>query len=220
MFPPTIITPTFIAPTFIAPAILDTVLGRLARLFLTGAGGDLAVACDAARQMLAAYNVETPDELRLAAQVVSCSFHALEALSQATTPDLSLTRILRIRGSAVSLSREAHKAQRKLDQLQRERRAAVPVQPAEAQVETAAPQAEATPTSPQIDQAIGLIEFARDAIENATRNNGQTWTKGFQQRGVAKRIAKRLIKQEAAREAALNITPPDTKPASAQVAAG
>jgi hypothetical protein len=46
------------------------------------------------------------DELRLAANIVGFSFHALEALGQAATPEMPMTRILRLRSSAVSLSRE------------------------------------------------------------------------------------------------------------------
>jgi hypothetical protein len=49
----------------ITPAILDTILGRLALLFLSGADGDLPTARHAASRMLAAYHAETPDELRL-----------------------------------------------------------------------------------------------------------------------------------------------------------
>jgi hypothetical protein len=74
--------------------ILDTVLGRLALLFLTGAVGDLTAARRAAGQMLAAYHPGTEDELRLAAEIISFSFHALEALSQAADPDLSLNQQL------------------------------------------------------------------------------------------------------------------------------
>jgi hypothetical protein len=122
----------------VTPAQLDTVLGSLAPLFLTGAKDDLPTARHAAAQILAAYDAETPDELSLAAQIISFGFEALTALSQAANPDLPLTRILRLRGSAVSLSREGHKAQRKLDQLQRGRRIGVPAQPADAPAEISA----------------------------------------------------------------------------------
>jgi hypothetical protein len=115
-------------------AVLDTILGRLDILFLTGAAGDLNSARHAARQMLSSYLPETEDELRLAAEIVGFSFHALEALGQAAGPDMPLTRILRLRGSAVSLSRESHKAQRRLDQLQNARRTGAP-----AKTETAPP---------------------------------------------------------------------------------
>jgi hypothetical protein len=117
--------PASLSPSLPA-AILQTVLTTLAPLFLLAAGGDTDAARQAAAQMLAAYHPETEDELRLAASVVSFSFHALEALSQAAQPDLSLTRVLRLRGSAVSLSRESAKADRRLAQLQKARQQAIP----------------------------------------------------------------------------------------------
>ena len=90
-------------------AVLETILTRLAALFLTGAAGDMTAARQAATQMLAAYHPQTEDELRLAANTIGFSFHALEALGQAATPDMPLAKILRLRGSAVSLSRESPK---------------------------------------------------------------------------------------------------------------
>jgi hypothetical protein len=102
-------------------AILDTILAHLATLFPSGAGGDSTAARQAALRMVAEYNPQTVGELRLAALIVSFSLHALVALGQAANPDLPLTRVLRLRGSAVSLSRESDKAQRRLDQCQQAR---------------------------------------------------------------------------------------------------
>jgi hypothetical protein len=137
----------------VTPAILDTILGRLALLFLSGAGGDLPTARHAASRMLAAYHAETPDELRLAAEIISFGLHALEALGQAAAEDLALSKVLRLRGSAVSLSRESHKAQRKLDQLQRDRDADV-TEPAEAaiQAEPAMPPQQASALPAPVNQ--------------------------------------------------------------------
>ena len=114
--------PAHAAMPAIAQAIVETILTRLATLFLIGANGDAAAARDAARQMLASYDIQTEEELYLVAEIISFGFHALEALGQAAAPDLSLNKKLRLRGSAVSLSREGHKAQRRLDRLQRARR--------------------------------------------------------------------------------------------------
>jgi hypothetical protein len=199
-------------PATIAQAILDTVIGRLALLFLTGACGDMIAARYAASQMLAAYNAETPDELGLAAEIVSLQFHTLEALSYASDPDLSLNKILRLRGGAVSLSRESHKARRRLDQLQRARRTGIMVQP---QSEPAQP----APASaqPKTDAALGLVEAARAAIETAKKTGGQSWTQSFQKRLTAKRIADNLKKKQAEH---LNLTARlNTEAASAEVSA-
>jgi hypothetical protein len=112
-----------------AAAVLETVLTRLAALFLTGAAGDITAAGQVAAQMLAASHPQTEDELRLAANIVGFSFHALETLSQAAAPDIPLTKILRLRGGAISLSRESFKAQRRRDQLQKAPARASPPNP-------------------------------------------------------------------------------------------
>jgi hypothetical protein len=177
----------------ISSALLDTILGPLALLLLAGAGGDPAAARHAASQMLADYDTETPEELRLASEIITFSLHSLDALSQAAEAGLSPNKILRLRGSAVSLSRESHKSQRKLDQLQRARRIGAKPKPAE----TAA----AAPTDPETDQAIGLIEFAKQAIHTASKNGGVTWTKAFQQRQAAKRMTENLKKKQAQHQA-------------------
>ena len=192
-------------------AILDTILDRLALLFISGAAGDLGTARQAASRMLGAYHAETEDELRLAAEIVSFGFHALEALSQAATPDMPLNKILRLRSSAVSLSRESHKAERRLDQLQKARRAGGQAQPAQAQPAQAQPaqaqpiqvppqasQPAAEPSRPQIDRAIALIEATRQAMEAAGKPAAQTWTQAYNQRQTTRRIADNLRKHQSA----------------------
>jgi hypothetical protein len=179
-------------PATIAQAILDTVIGRLALLFLAGASGDMAMARHAASQMIAAHNPETPDELTLAAEIISLQFHTLQALTDAADPELSLNKILRLRGGAVSLSRESHKARRSLDQLQRTRRAGATEQPAGTPAEAAqAPQS--TPAKPQIDDAPGLL----DVIRNAQRTDGNNWPQ-IQKRCNAQRITDTLKRNRAA----------------------
>jgi len=176
-------------PVSIAPATLETVIGGLAHQFLKGAGGDMTGAHFAASQMLAAYHAETPDELTLAGEIVSLQLHTLEALSDATDPQLSLNKVLRLRGSAVSLSRESHKARRELARLQRVRLNGVTPQAAEA----AAPE----PTAPKVDDAVALIEEVREAIQTVRKSGGQSWSQSFQKRQTAKRIADTLKKKQA-----------------------
>ena len=186
-------------PATIPQAIVDTVLGLLAPLFLIGAAGDKATARETAHQMLAAYNPRTPAELSLTAEIVSFSLHALEALGQAADPDLSLNRILRLRGSAVSLSREAHKSQRKLDQLQR----AHAIQPlAEAHP---SPQPEPIQDHPGT-QTAGPTE----AECLAARTKTKIWLQSHSKREAAERITKNLKQNQAnhaAKTASLNPTP-------------
>ena len=172
--------------TNLPQAILETILTRLAGLFLIGAGGDTTAARHAAAQMLAAYHPQTEDELCLAASIVSFSFQSLEALGQATTPDMPLTRILRLRGGAVTLSREADKARRRLDQLQKARQQGLPAetQPAPAQPE------------PRIEKALDLIQDTAE-VADAAKASGLTWTQSYEQRQQDQRIAASLKRAEA-----------------------
>jgi hypothetical protein len=187
---------TMALPTTITPATLDTVLGHLAHHFLLGSSNDLPTARHAASHMLADYNVETEEELRLATEIVSFGFHALEALTEAAAPDLPPNRKQRLRGSAVSLSREAHKAQRKLDQLQRARPAASSQPQPQPQAEPSAP---SLPGKPGTDQALSLIEFARETLQASAikHQGGQAWTPSRQQRRAAERIANKLTRNAA-----------------------
>jgi hypothetical protein len=178
--------PSTLAKTLPA-AILETVLKRLATLFLSGAGGDITTARHAAAEMLAAYQPETAQELRLAALLVCFSFHALEALSQAADPDLPLTKILRLRGSAVSLNRESDKAQRRLDQIQQARREGAPEQPEPQPVQTQ-PSPEPAP------------------IQTTTKPTFSTWTVADQQAEDLRIAAS--VKRAEARVAALSNPPP------------
>jgi hypothetical protein len=179
----------------ILPAVLDTILGRLALLFLSGTDGDLAPARQAAAHMLAAYQPRTEDELRLAAQVVSFSLHALEALGQAATQDMPLNKILRLRSGAVSLSRESHKAERRLEQRQQARDDTIPAEP----IETAPVES----IRPEIDEAIALVETTRQEIHTTTPNTAPIWSKAYRQQKAARRITENLKKNQAAHAATL-----------------
>jgi hypothetical protein len=180
-------------------AVLETILIRLAALFLTGAGGDIAGARHAASQMLVAYHPETEDELSLAASIIAFSFQALEALAQAAAPDIPLTRILRLRSGAVSLSRESAKAERRLIQLQKTRKQAIPaeIQPEPVQLEAKSEKPVAT--------------FAKA--------NGLTWTQAHEQRQRDLRIAASLKRAEdriaAQASTAIQAAPPAQRPATA-----
>jgi hypothetical protein len=165
-------------------ALLATILGRLVRLLLTAANNDETAARQAAIETLADYQPETAAELRLAANIVSFSLHALEALSQAAIPDLSLAKTLRLRGSAVSLSRESHKAERRLEQRQQARGAGHP------EPETI------EPMPPNAEKAIALIEATRPPAP------APVWSKSHQQREAARRITENRKNNAAAANAA------------------
>jgi hypothetical protein len=175
-------------------AILDTILARLALLFLSGAADNTDAARHVAIRMLTEYQPETEDELRLAAQIVGFGFHALAALGQATATDMPLNRVLRLRGSAVSLSRESHKAQRRLDQIQNARR----TQP------DAAPQPAPPEPSTRIENAIALIEET-GKVQAVAKATGLTWSQAFRQRARDKRLAEKQKKRQIATAATVPI---------------
>jgi len=181
-------------------AILDTILARLALLFLSAAADNTAAARDAAIRMLAEYQPQTEDELRLAAQIVGFSFHALAALGQATASDMPLNRMLRLRGSAVSLSRESHKAQRRLDLIQDARR----TQP------DSAPQPAPPEPSPRIENAIALIEET-GKVQAVAKATGLTWSQAFRQRARDQRLAEKQKKQQIAATPTILTAAPDPR---------
>lgn len=180
-------------PTTIPQAILDTVLARLALLFLSGTAGDLDVARSAARQMLAGYHVRNEQELCLAAQIVGFGLHALEALAQASDPATPPNKVQQLRSTSVRLSGAEHRAQRQLDRLRRDR---------DATPRTDTSDAKPAAHPPGVDKAMELIESAREAFQTVAKSNGQTWTQTFKQRQTAKRIADNLKKNQARQAAA------------------
>ena len=99
---------------------------------------------------------------------------------------MPLTRSLRLRGSAVSLSRESHKAQRRLDKLQIARRQGIPAET----------RPEPTQPEPKIERALDLIEDTRK-IAVAAKTKGLTWTQAYEQRQRDTRIAASLKRAEA-----------------------
>ena len=197
-------------PTTLPAAVVETILTRIAPLFLIGAANNPEAARQAAAHMLAAYHPETTEELRLAANIVAFGFQSLEALSQAATPDMSLTRILRSRGSAVTLSRESAKAQRHLDQLQHARRNAPTIEPTATQPAELKPETPGPTPEPRIEKAIALIQDTAEIAAAAEANN-QTWDQAHEKRQREARIAASLQRAEA-RVAALANAPTQAVP--------
>ena len=103
-------------PATITSTVLERILAFLAPIFLSAAGGDNDTAREAARSALACYDARTNRELRLAALAVAFSFGALDALSKAADPELTINQVMRLRGNATSLHRSADKAEQALRQ--------------------------------------------------------------------------------------------------------
>jgi hypothetical protein len=105
------------------PALLEMFVSFLLPLLLPAAGGDHATARAAALDLLAEYNPQTARELDLAAEAIANSLKSLTMLAQSAEPGLSQKALSDTLKWATSLSREGHRAQRRLDQMQRARRA-------------------------------------------------------------------------------------------------
>src|SRR6185437_9692475 len=141
-------------------AFLQTILHQITLLLLQGAHGDMEAARHAAAATLSAYGPQTEAELRLAARIVSFSLQAIEALAQAADPEIPLTRVLRLRTGAVSLSREAAKAERRLEQVREARQ----------QNTTEDTEPLPVPVSPHIDAPTAQIDDNRKVAAYAQAN--------------------------------------------------
>ena len=75
----------------INPAVLDRIIGLLTPLFLCSSENDVLTARHAADRLLGTYNVQTEEELRLAAEIIAFGFGALDALSQSMAPGLTVS---------------------------------------------------------------------------------------------------------------------------------
>lgn len=185
----------------IPPAILRTILGSLASLFLPAAGGDRTEAHRAACHTIARHDPQTEEEYRLAAQIEMFGHQALQALALAADPNLPLGRVLRLRGSAVSLSRESHKAQRRLAQVQKARRLGAP---SEAQPSANLVTPNVLPTNRTAEKAMVLIAETT-TVKAAAVAVGVSWTHAYRQRQREQRLAAR--RNQAVLATGLVITP-------------
>ena len=200
----------------VTPVFLERIVALLVPLFLTAAGGDAEAAGHAARCMIASYDVETEEEIRLAAEIASFGFGALDALSSSMDPDLSPRAVLRLRGSANAQHRSAHQCQRTLDRLRQQRRTssaqpASPVQPAKpaqpAEQDQPAKHDQADPAKlaqPAKEGAVAVSRQQRRAMQRALEKVQR------QQAEHARREAMRIRRAEAAPSAA---TVPIPRPA-------
>lgn len=96
--------------------IVERIVRVLSRFLLDGASGDAAQARLAATELLQSYGARTGADLLLAAQIIAFGFAALDNLGQSfADPDLTLAKIMRLRGNANALNRAAQQCRRALD---------------------------------------------------------------------------------------------------------
>ena len=111
-------------------AAIEMVVSLLLPLIVPTLEGDADAATSLALEMLAEYRPMTVRELRLAGEIIGFSLNSLHALAQAADRDVAAEKLSVPRRWACSLSRSGHQAQRKFDEMQRQRHEGVPEQPA------------------------------------------------------------------------------------------
>jgi hypothetical protein len=169
-------------------AALDKTLAFLAPLFLDKPTGDIGIARQAAKATLAGYAARTDRELRLAALIIAFSFGALDALSRAVDPTLSLNQMLRLRGNANALSRAAHQNETRLLALQRRSGAEPP--------DEADRQADVLPASIATQDLVAFTRPAPKAVIAATPAAPAAAPLSRQQRRDGERQAEKLRRRE------------------------
>ena len=102
------------SPQATIECVMQTILDFLLPFFLAAAGGNPVTARAAIRQLIAAHNAVDATELDLAGRIVGFSIAALDNLRLSMAADLPVTRLLRYRGNAVSLSRASDQARKAL----------------------------------------------------------------------------------------------------------
>jgi hypothetical protein len=175
---------------------LRTILEQIAMLLLAACNGDLSTARKAAEAIVTAHDPKTEAELRFVARIICFSLQACGALAQAADPDMPLHRVLRLRTGAVSLSREAQKAERSLEKLREARRACLP--------EDQGVQPEPNPEPPSVETPAAPAGDNRKIAAYA-KAHGLTWTQAMNQRNRERNLAARRTKE--ARRAETNSAP-------------
>jgi hypothetical protein len=119
------------------------VVAVLTRLIVRAMGGTAESGQTLATLMLAEYQPETVRELRLAGEAIGLSLDSLAAFSASAEPGITADQLAAARRWNCSLSRAGSAAHRRLDELQRARRAGQPEAPDNEAPDTAAPDTEA-----------------------------------------------------------------------------
>ena len=193
-------------PSHLSPTILSASISHIAPLFMAAAKVEEQAARAAVTDLLADYKPQTNEELTLAADIVHYRFLAMDNLARSSDPELSLTKVLRLRGSAVSLSREAHKAQRKLDKLQASRTTLIPeagIPETAPQPEPAPPAAAASGQPPPTPAELAALHVARDLLSGKKPSKPSKYGGGLNYaQQLSKRAMVQTMKENAARIAA------------------
>src|SRR3954447_18005844 len=110
-------------PAAISTTAIEYVIGCLVPLLLAAVGGEEATARALALELLASHNPQNPHELRLACKIVGLSLQGLAKLADSAAPGIAPEKQDVALKWACSLTRASQAGERRLEELQRMRRA-------------------------------------------------------------------------------------------------
>ncbi|HEX4368274.1 MAG TPA: hypothetical protein VH023_15660 [Rhodopila sp.] len=102
--------------------LMTFVVALLTPLLLTGGITDIALARQAARQAIDAYNAAGGDQLVTVAQIVGFALASLDNLRLSADPDRSVSMTLKLRGNANALNRSTQRSTAALEIQRRDTR--------------------------------------------------------------------------------------------------
>jgi hypothetical protein len=100
----------------------DIVFGLMLPIYLAAAKGDLALARTALCDLIDSYDAVNAAEIELVSRIHTLSHVAMDSMNRSLQPDLSDTKILRYRSSAMAMLRTAEQCRKALEAMQTRRR--------------------------------------------------------------------------------------------------
>jgi hypothetical protein len=170
--------------------LYGTICGFLVPFFLAAAGTNVEAARATVLDLINAYNPATATELDLAGRILGFSIVAMDNLRLSMEPGLPVTKVLRYRSNAVSLSRASEQARKILQAIQGKREtthqtprpavAAAPTPPTPVPQRSVAPASPPNLPSPSTEATSVNIEAmksnARQTLAAFSRNGAQSST--------------------------------------------
>jgi hypothetical protein len=168
-------------------SLIETLILPLTALLLAASGNDNATAKANALKLIEVHDPTTVIELRLAVRIELFNIRANQTASEAGTRDLSPEIATRVTAGAISLTREADKAERRLEKLKTAR----PQAQEEPRTQSFSP---ASDPDPERESPLRDPQAVAEEIKQITvhaQANGLPFAKAYKQRKLEKRLALR-----------------------------
>jgi hypothetical protein len=182
-------------PANLPTAFLDILILPLANMLMDASGKDGQTAMNNAMAAIKAFHAVNEAEIRLAIRIATFSIQANIALAQANMPNLPLQVVVRLRQGAVTLIREADKAERRLEKLQdaRKKGETLPAEPPQQQEKSSVQRAQNL--IQDIEETIALAKAESIPANQAYRLKNLEKRRIKQQEREARLQAQRLAAQ-------------------------